>query len=502
MEDKKAKPHAVLLSSPGLGHLIPVLELGRRLVNAHNIKVTIFVVSSQASAAESQVIESFTNLKLCELIVLPPPNISDLVAADAAVVTRLAVLMREIRPAFSLAVSGLRTPPTILIVDFFGYESLEIGDDFKIPKFFYLSSHAWFLALTLYRPILDKVVKGEYVDEEEALFIPGCRPVRPEDVVDPMLLRSDQQYLEYVSTGINIGTADGVLLNTWEELEPETLAALRDDKLWGRISKVPIYPIGPITKPTEHNDDSKNKLVLFDWLDQQLSESVLFISFGSGGTLSKEQMRELALGLELSQERFIWVVRTPALKSNDGSFFTVGNGSNDIQSYLPEGFLDRTNNVGMIVSDWAPQIEILSHPAVGGFLSHCGWNSVLESIFNGVPLIAWPLYAEQKMNATLLDEELKIAVRSRTSPSKGIVGREEIKSMVKKIMADEEGLAMRDRVKKLKLSAENAWNEDGSSSKALAQVIRCGNMRSFLCQYICFSMLYYVCNLYFSFSHR
>ncbi|XVF61985.1 hypothetical protein PTKIN_Ptkin08bG0179800 [Pterospermum kingtungense] len=472
MEDAKAKPHAVLLSSPGLGHLIPVLELGRRLVNVHNIKVTIFVVSSQTSVAESQVIESFKNLKLCELIVLPPPNISALVTADAAVVTRLAVLMREIRPAFSLAVSGLRTPPTILLVDLFGYESLEIGDDFKIPKFVYLSNHAWFLALTLYLPILDKVVKGEYVDEEEALFIPGCRPVRPEDAVDPMLSRSDQQYLEYLSMGNKIASADGVLLNTWEELEPATLAGLRDDKLWGRISKVPLYPIGPITKPTGPNDyGSNNKLVLFDWLDKQPSESVLFISFGSGGTLSKEQMKELALGLELSQERFIWVVRTPALKSNDGSFFTVGNGSNDIQSYLPEGFLDRTNKVGMIVSDWAPQIEILSHPAVGGFLSHCGWNSILESIFNGVPLIAWPLYAEQKMNATLLDEELRIAVRSRTSPSKGIVGREEIKSMVKKIMADEEGLAMRDRVKKLKLSAQNAWNGDGSSSKALAQVI-------------------------------
>ncbi|XP_022740171.1 anthocyanidin 3-O-glucosyltransferase 5-like [Durio zibethinus] len=467
MEGAKAKPHAVILSSPGLGHLIPVLELGRHLVTAHDSKVTIFVVSSGTSAAESQVIESSMSLKLCEVIVLPPPNISDLVDADAAVFTRIAVLMREIRPAFSSAMSSLRFPPTVLIVDFFGNESLEIADEFKIPKFVYVPSHAWFLALTIYLPILHEAVNGEYVDEKEGLFIPGCRPVQPEEVVDPMLSRSDQQYLEYLSMAIKISKSDGILVNTWEELEPATLAALRDDKLWGRISKAPIYPVGPITKQTRPIDSNKK---LFEWLDKQPSESVLFVSFGSGGVLSKEQMRELAWGLELSQQRFIWVVRTPAVKSGDGSFFTVGNGNNDIPSYLPEGFLDRTNNVGLVISDWAPQVEILSHSAVGGFFSHCGWNSTLESIINEVPLIAWPLYAEQKMSATLLVEDLRIALRSKTLPSKGIVEREEIKMLVKRIMVDEEGHAIRARVKELKLSAKKAWNENGSS-KALAQVL-------------------------------
>lgn len=168
-----------------------------------------------------------------------------------------------------------------------------------------------------------------------------------------------------------------------------------------KLQQVPIYPTGQITKPTGPIDSNNN--LIFDWLDKQPGESVLFISFGirSGGTLSKEQMRELAFGLELSQERFVWVVRTPAVKSASAAFFTVGNRSNDnnddeIRSYLPEGFLDRTNNVGLVVSDWAPQVEILSHPAVGGFLSHRGWNSTLESIINGVPLIAWPFMQSRK----------------------------------------------------------------------------------------------------------
>ncbi|KAK6237515.1 hypothetical protein QUC31_002984 [Theobroma cacao] len=347
MEGRNAKAHAVLLSSPGLGHLIPVLELGKRLVTVNNFKVTIFVVSSLTAAAESQVLQSSMSPELCEVIRLPPANISDLVDADAAVVTRIAVLMREIRPALSSAISALKYPPTVLIVDLFGTESLGFADDFKIPKFVFIPSHAWFLALTIYLPRLDEVVKGEYVDEKEALFIPGCRPVQPEDVVDPMMCRSDQQYAEYVHMGMNILMADGILVSTWEELEPETLAALRDNKLLGRISKVPIYPIGPMIRPIGAVDHSSKKL-LFDWLDQQPSVSVLFVSFGSGGMLSNEQMRELAWGLELSRQRFIWVVRTPAVKSGDGSFFSVGSGSsNDKLSFLPEGFLGRTQNLGL-----------------------------------------------------------------------------------------------------------------------------------------------------------
>ncbi|KAK3224052.1 hypothetical protein Dsin_011077 [Dipteronia sinensis] len=325
------------------------------------------------------------------------------------------------------------------------------------------------LALTVYLPTLDKIVKGEYVDLEDPLNIPGCMPVRPEDVFDPMLDRNDQQYFEYVRLGDEIKLSDGVLLNTWEDLQPTTLAALRDDKLLGRVIKGPIYPIGPIVRPLGPAGSSSNQL--FDWLDKQPTESVVFVSFGSGGTLSSEQLTELAWGLELSQQRFIWVVRPPTVKSGDGSFFTAGTGddSDGLSSYLPEGFLTRTRKVGMVVLKWAPQIDILSHPSVGGFFSHCGWNSTLESMTNGVPMIVWPLYAEQRMNATMLTEELGVAVRSERLPTKGVVGREEIERMVRRVMADEEeGNAIRRKVRELKLSAERASVKGGSSYNALS----------------------------------
>ncbi|KAJ6916071.1 anthocyanidin 3-O-glucosyltransferase 5-like [Populus alba x Populus x berolinensis] len=466
-----SKPHLVLLASLGIGHLIPILELGKRLFTHQNFDVTIFVVVSHSSAAESQVLQSAMTPKLCEIVELPTVNISRLVSPEAAVVTQICVIMREIKPALRSAISALSFRPAALIVDLFGSEAMVVADEFEMPRYVYVPSNAWFLALTIYVPILDEVVQGEYLDQKEPLKIPGCKAVQPEDVVDPMLDRTDQQYLEYVRTGMEIPKCDGILLNTWEDLEPKTLEALRDEELLGQLCKAPVYPVGPLTRPLKPLDSRSGELFL--WLDKQPSESVIYVSFGSGGTLSLEQMVELAWGLELSQQRFVWVVRSPSRKTGDGCFFSAGSGeANSMASCFPEGFLDRIQEVGLVIKDWAPQVEILNHPSVGGFISHCGWNSTLESITTGVPLIAWPLYSEQRMNAALLTEELGVAVRPNILASDGMVGREEIEMMIRKITVDKEATNIRNRVKKLKHGAAETLRQGGSSHNALSLVAK------------------------------
>ncbi|TKY68756.1 UDP-glycosyltransferase 72B1 [Spatholobus suberectus] len=196
--------------------------------------------------------------------------------------------------------------------------------------------------------------------------------------------------------------------------------------------------------------------------------SVLYAGFGSGGTLSQEQIDELAWGLELSGHKFLWVVRPPS-GAADAAYLGARDGVNPLQ-FLPCGFLERTKGQGLVVPLWAPQVQVLGHGSVGGFLSHCGWNSTLESVLQGVPLIAWPLFAEQRMNAVVLCEGLGVGVRPRENEN-GLVERAEIAEVIKRLMDKEGGGELRRRMRELKEAATNAIKEDGSSTKTLAQVV-------------------------------
>lgn len=461
------KLHLAIVSSPGIGHLSPALLLGQRLVTSHNARVTILIVTTtNTSETQSQLISTYTVDTNILVIEIPAADISSIVAPDAKVVTRLCVMMRETIPTIRAAIFSMDPRPDVLMGDIFANDSWAIAEELKIPKYVFVTGNAWFTGLFAYSPVLDKKVVGQYVDLTDLVEIPGCKPVRPEELADPMLDRDDEAYRVFLDQAVGVTLTDGILINTWEHLEPQTLDALRNNEILRSLIKdKPVYSVGPINKIYEPAG-SKNEVI--EWLDKQPQRSVIYVSFGSGGTLPAEQIKELACGLEMSQQRFVWVVRPPSGRSSDGAFLKPGResrGPNDSgpPDYFPEGFLTRTQKVGFVVPSWAPQVKILSHTSVAGFLTHCGWNSTLESITSGVPMIAWPLYAEQNMNATMLVEDLKVAVRPEVMPTKKVVEREEIERMVRALVKGEEGKAMTNNVKRLKASAEAAMSINGSS---------------------------------------
>lgn len=464
MDTSFAYLHVAILSSPGMGHLIPALVLGNRLAAHHNVKVTILLVT----AAPDSKLLNFPLHELVQLLELPPLDISHLLGPSTQVVTQLCLMLRSASPLVRSAIAAMEPCPDALFVDHFGTAMLPIAAEFNMAKYVYIPSTAWFTALLLYSPVLDQEIKGEYVDHKEPLQIPGCKPVRPEDVVDPMLDRSDQQYMEYLRMGREIVMFDGILINSWKDLDPKTLHAFTHNHILRSLIKIPVHPIGPLTRPAEQLEDSSSELMA--WLDRQPDESVVFVSFGSGGVLSQQQMTELAWGLELSRQRFVWMVRPPTKGRVDDAFFSQTNGSAGAPDYLPHGFMTRVQDVGFLVQAWAQQVQVLSHRAIGGFLSHCGWNSTLESISNGVPMIAWPLYAEQKMNAAFLTEEAGVALRPRGRGNQ-VVGREEIETMVRTLMEGKEGECLREKVKQLKRSAIEALKEGGSSHKSMCELL-------------------------------
>ncbi|CAN1237610.1 Hydroquinone glucosyltransferase [Linum grandiflorum] len=456
------KPHAVIFPSPGMGHLIPFIELSKKLVLSHNVSVTVMIPSlGPPSEAQAQFLDS-----LPHSVFLPPVSLHDVAfnssssPSDVKIETVISLTVARI------ASSGLRRRLSALVVDLFGTDAFDVAAEFGAAPYVFYPSTAMALSLFLYLPKLDAEVTGPYSDLEEPVQIPGCIPVKGTDLLDPVQDRKNDAYNWLLHHAKRYRLAEGVMVNSFPELEPGAIKSLQ--KTEDQLGKKPmVYPVGPLV-----NMDSPNKTgsECLDWLDLQPSGSVLFVSFGSGGTLSYDQINELAFGLEMSEQRFIWVVRTPDDKTANASFFT-NQSQSDSFHFLPKGFLDRTRGRGLVVHSWAPQAQILSHNSIGGFLTHCGWNSTLESVANGVPLIVWPLYAEQKMNAVMLTEDIKVALRPKRVGSE-VIGREEIGNVARSLMEGEEGKRVRYRMKELKDAAGKVLSKDGSSNRALSEVVQ------------------------------
>ncbi|XP_010029834.2 UDP-glycosyltransferase 72E2 [Eucalyptus grandis] len=476
MEVVPTKTHIALLASPGIGHLIPVLELGRRFAVQHHFLVTIFVVTTDASAAQSQLPHYSSYRDLLNIVFLPPVDVSDLATGSMAILSQLVLLMRRAMPHIRAEIAKLKPCPSALIVDLFGTEAFEIANDFSMLKYMFHTTNAWFLALTLYYPHHNETDKHDHVYLHKPLNIPGCTPLEYEGTFD-LDTRPDDRVLheDYAKMGLDMAKVDGILVNTWEGLEPRTLKALRDPNLMGRFSSVPVHPVGPLIRPVQPVENLVCRSKVLDWLDSQPAGSVLYVSFGSGGTLSANQLTELAWGLELSGQRFVWVVRPPIESTAFGSYFRQKERTEDgTPDYLPDGFVSRTREMGLVVEMWAPQTEVLAHESVGAFLSHCGWNSTLESVVNGVPMICWPLYAEQGMNAAMLSGHLGIATRLKEAGPGAVIGREEIEKMIRRSMEKDEepGKLVRANVLELERQAEAALTKGGSSHGSLERVAK------------------------------
>ncbi|KAH7674341.1 UDP-glucuronosyl/UDP-glucosyltransferase protein [Dioscorea alata] len=249
--------------------------------------------------------------------------------------------------------------------------------------------------------------------------------------------------------------ANGVLINTFEALEPKALMALNDGVVVPGFP--PVIAVGPLKQLP-----LKEKIVL-PWLDEQPERSVLYVSFGSRTAMSVEYMRELGVGLVKSGAKFLWVIKMKKVDKEEEQV--------DLEQVLGEEMVERIKERGsIVVHGWVDQEEILKHGAVGGFLSHCGWNSVMEAALHGVPVLAWPLHGDQRLNAEVVRRSgLGIWVEEWSWGDGGkVVKGEEIAERVKELM---ESPAVRSSAARVAAEAVKSVGDGGSSEKSLAEFI-------------------------------
>ena len=284
----------------------------------------------------------------------------------------------------------------------------------------------------------------------------------------PMLDRNDEAYEGFLNASNHLPKSAGIIVNTFELLEPRAIKTISDGLCVPDEPTPPLYCIGPLIAADNRTSGDGDSHDCLKWLNSQPSQSVVFLCFGSLGLFSADQLNEIAVGLERSGQRFLWVLRSPPAEDQSKWFLTPPEP--DLDVLLPQGFLDRTKERGLVVKSWAPQVAVLNHDSVGGFVTHCGWNSVLEAICAGVPMVAWPLYAEQRFTRVVLVDEMKLALPMKESEDK-FVSAAEVEKRVRDLMESEEGSLVRMQVLTMKATAEAAMIEGGSSRVALSKLV-------------------------------
>ncbi|TKW24878.1 hypothetical protein SEVIR_3G078600v4 [Setaria viridis] len=459
-----ARPRVVLLCSPCMGHLIPFAELARRLVSDHGLAATLLFASATSPPSEQYLAVAAALPDAVDLVALPPPP-PDLLPSSAPERARVELAVASNLPRVRELARELAAdaPLAALVVDMVGVPARGVAAEMGVPFYMFFTSPWMTLSLFLHLPGIDAARAGEHRDATEPIRLPGCVPIHAHELPASMLAdRSSDTYAGFLSMAKAVKGVDGILVNTSRDIEPAVGEGLGGLEL-------PVHPVGPLvwTRPVGVDRDHD----CMRWLDRQPRRSVVYVSFGSGGTLTWQQTAELARGLELGQCRFIWAVKRPHQSSTIGAFFGTQKGEDISLDFLPEGFIERTRGMGFVTQSWTPQTAILGHPSVGCFVTHCGWNSILESVTNGVPMIAWPLYAEQNMNAAMLEVQVGVAVRAKVGVDR-FTSKEELVSAIQRVIVGKEAERMRKRASELKDKVVHALSKDGCSTRTLAQIAK------------------------------
>ncbi|CAM6095375.1 unnamed protein product [Calypogeia fissa] len=454
----KKRPHVLCIPHATQGHIVSAVLLSKQLVR-HGIRVTVFSHQREIDRLLGDGDSELKTMDLLQFVGVPRPDEVARTPREAST-----LLENEFKAANMVDRLSGSEGPTCLLADFFIHWSADVAQQLQIPRYTFIPSGAVLTRLfqaveDLYNEGTLRVNAGESTLEmfDGKISIPGLPPLQYLDL--PRFCR--QTPITFKANAKNTVAASGLLINTFYELEASVIDTLRN---MSPITGQKFYTVGPIFRAlnlvaVEEYEDSKEECIR--WLDAQPDSSVLYICFGTMFQLDPVQIREVALGLERSKHRFLWV-----LPNSKQATLDLVAGSD----MLPPGFEARVAERGYILKGWAPQVQILAHPSTGGFLTHCGWNSVLEAVNMGVSLLAWPLSADQYMNCRYLVDDLKVASEVQRAPF-AIAQQEEVERAVRHFM-EVERLATRSKMDFLKLKAATALADGGSSTLQLQQFVQ------------------------------
>ncbi|KAG6509710.1 UDP-glycosyltransferase 83A1-like [Zingiber officinale] len=444
-------PHVLAMPYPAQGHVIPIMEVCHCLVD-HGFKVTF--VNTEFN--HKRLLAALSEESTMEHIVLvsvpdglgPGDDRNDLGSLTEAL---MKVMPRNLEELIEKS-NETEDPMTCMLVDETMGWALEVGRKKGLRSSAYWPGCAQMLATKLSIPELVSrgVIDGygKLISEHEPFQLGPGMPFIDESHLIWNLIGdgSDGRTKEIVFNNIVhnnrfINVAEFILCNSFKEIEEPTFRY-----------NPKILPIGPLLtglRPSRAVGHFwPEDAACLSWLDEQQPGSVVYVAFGSFTIFDRLQFQEFALGLEATGRPFLWVVRSDLTDSSADVY--------------PDGFKERVGDRGRIVG-WAPQQKVLAHPSVACFVSHCGWNSIIEGVKNGKLFLCWPYFGDHFLDQIYICDDWKVGLRL-TPDESGIVKREQLKSKVEELLSNEE---MRTRASMLKENAQQNINEGGASLENL-----------------------------------
>ncbi|MFS7924691.1 putative flavonol 3-O-glucosyltransferase [Helianthus anomalus] len=468
----------VFIPAPAVGHIMSAMEMAKVLVNRHqSLSVTVLLMNPPLSVlALTTYIESLAKkaIKRIRFIKLPQDQTLPKLDSKAPFMSFYEFInshCKYVRNILDDIINQTGSRRVVgLIVDILCTGMIDVANEFNLPTYVYFTSSAAFLGFKVHFETLyvdQKQDLMELANLEGEIVIPSFVNPVPMRVFPELYQKQDG--LDFLICAIGrMRKAKGILINTLLELETHAI------NWFSGTNFPPLYPVGPLLNldgVAGKADDTD----VFRWLDNQPRASVVLLCFGSMGCFDETQLKEIARGLERSGHRFVWSVRRPP--PLEQSFEVLPDDYDDPRVVLPDGFLERTSRVGKVMG-WAPQVSLLAHEAVGGFVSHCGWNSMLESFWFGVPTATLPIYCEQQMNAFEMVVDLGLAVDLKLDYKINVINPEgdmvivmadEIERGIRSVMEDNE---VRAKVKEMSKMSRASVVEGGSSYTSVGYLIK------------------------------
>lgn len=463
------------------GHIIPFMRLCE-LLSSRNLNVVFVTTPLNAERLSSEQADG-SRVRLLEIPMPAVPGLPEGVENTERVPERLEELffraMEETQPSLREILVRLR--PSSIIVDFWPFFLPDLATELNIYTIFFpvIGAYSQCLMYSLFISLPFLHHDGHLPPLVNLPGLPKAISMRDCDLLPPFreAIKGDPDSVKGIYTnGVrHFDQCSIVVVNTFYEMEAEMV-----DHLGSTFGK-PVWSIGPLVPKNttssssgsaENPNSSFSDSECLKWLNSREPESVIYINFGSQIALSAYQMQEVAAGLEASGQYFLWAVKKPNDPEDMDEASFISSLPVDLQAFIHRHNSAGDQSVcrGLVVFGWVPQSQILGHPATGGHVSHCGWNSTLESIGQGVPILAWPFQHDHPFEAKLLVEELGVAEEIQQEKNENgvfVVKREEVERAAKLIIRGEKGKEMRKKALQLKEGAKRATEQGGSSFKNL-----------------------------------